>query len=64
MAMIARRGVFGAGLALAAAGARAQAQEEWPARGLVIIVPFAPGSSSDIIARAISQPMQQALASR
>jgi tripartite-type tricarboxylate transporter receptor subunit TctC len=64
MSMIARRGVIGAGLGLAAAKGqmlgRAQAQEEWPARGIVIIVPFAPGSSSDIIARAVSQQMQQA----
>jgi len=39
----------------------ARAQEDWPARGVTIIVPFAPGSSSDIIARALSQPMQAAL---
>ncbi|UFN48781.1 tripartite tricarboxylate transporter substrate binding protein [Roseomonas sp. OT10] len=40
---------------------RAGAQEAWPARNLTIIVPFAPGSSSDIVARAMAVPMQQAL---
>jgi tripartite-type tricarboxylate transporter receptor subunit TctC len=39
----------------------AWAQEEWPARPVTIIVPFAPGSSSDIVARAMSGPMSQAL---
>ncbi|WP_338665058.1 tripartite tricarboxylate transporter substrate binding protein [Pararoseomonas sp. SCSIO 73927] len=39
----------------------ARAQEEWPARPVTIIVPFAPGSSSDIVARALSGPMSQAI---
>jgi len=56
--MIARRGVMGAGLALAASRL-AGAQEDWPARGVTLIVPFAPGSSSDIIARAMAQSLQQ-----
>ena len=34
------------------------AQAEWPSRAVSIIVPFAPGSSSDIIARAMAQSMQ------
>lgn len=46
-----------AGLASRPAGAQA----EWPDRTVTIVVPFTPGSSSDIIARAIAQPMQQAL---
>lgn len=33
----------------------------WPARGVTVVVPFAPGSSSDIIARSLAQHMQQAL---
>jgi tripartite-type tricarboxylate transporter receptor subunit TctC len=55
-----RRELLGAaGLML---GARqAAAQEEWPNRPVTIVVPFAPGSSSDIIARAIALGMQQAL---
>ena len=49
---------------LAALPARAQAQataEEWPSRPVTIIVPFAPGSSSDIVARAMSAPLTQAI---
>ena len=55
-----RRHLFGAaGLML---GARhAAAQEDWPSRPVTIVVPFAPGSSSDIIARAMALGMQQAL---
>jgi tripartite-type tricarboxylate transporter receptor subunit TctC len=47
--------------ALAAAPpARAQGGD-WPSRNVIIVVPFPPGSSSDIVARAVAQPMQQAL---
>jgi tripartite-type tricarboxylate transporter receptor subunit TctC len=58
-----RRHMLGAsaGLAAALAARPAGAQDEWPARTVTIIVPFAPGSSSDIIARAMTQPMQAAL---
>jgi len=45
-----------AGLAVPAFG-----QGVWPDRAVTIVVPFAPGSSSDIIARALAQTMQQAL---
>ncbi|MCK8787924.1 tripartite tricarboxylate transporter substrate binding protein [Roseomonas sp. NAR14] len=38
-----------------------RAQEAWPARAVTIVVPFAPGSSSDIVARAMALRMQQAL---
>ncbi len=38
----------------------ALAQSEWPTRAVTILVPFAPGSSSDIIARAMAQSMQAA----
>ncbi len=55
-----RRQLIGAAAALLAApGARAE--EEWPARNVTILVPFAPGSSSDIIGRALAQGMQQSL---
>jgi tripartite-type tricarboxylate transporter receptor subunit TctC len=37
------------------------AQAAWPSRPLRIIVPYPPGGSSDIIARAISQPLSEAL---
>ena len=55
-----RRELLGAaGLVLGAHAAAAQ--EDWPSRPVTIVVPFAPGSSSDIIARAMAQGMQQAL---
>ena len=38
----------------------AQAQE-WPSKPIRIVVPYTPGGSSDIIARAISQPLSDAL---
>jgi tripartite-type tricarboxylate transporter receptor subunit TctC len=36
-------------------------QSDWPTRSVTIVVPFTPGSSSDIVARAVAQQMQQAL---
>jgi tripartite-type tricarboxylate transporter receptor subunit TctC len=47
-------------LGLAASGVQAQTQA-WPAKPIRIIVPYPPGGSSDIIARAISQPLSEAL---
>ena len=41
-------------------GAAAQAGG-WPQRPIKLIVPYPPGGSSDIIARAISQPLSEAL---
>ncbi|MDD0815447.1 tripartite tricarboxylate transporter substrate binding protein [Curvibacter sp. HBC28] len=35
--------------------------DSWPTRPLRIVVPYPPGGSSDIIARAISQPLSEAL---
>ena len=35
--------------------------QEWPAKPIRIVVPYTPGGSSDIIARAISQPLSDAL---
>jgi len=55
-----RRKVLASSLAmgLAASGVQAQA---WPAKPIRIVVPYPPGGSSDIIARAISQPLSDAL---
>lgn len=47
--------------ALAARAAPAIAQPRWPTRPLRIIVPFAPGGSSDVIARLVSKPLGDAL---
>lgn len=54
-----QRRIFLGTLPFAISGAHAQA--DWPTRAVTIIVPFAPGSSSDIIARAMAQGMQGAL---
>jgi tripartite-type tricarboxylate transporter receptor subunit TctC len=56
------RALFRAGLAflLFAALACAQAQT-WPARPLRLIVPFPPGGSTDILARALSQKLAEGL---
>ncbi|WP_424135487.1 Bug family tripartite tricarboxylate transporter substrate binding protein [Roseomonas chloroacetimidivorans] len=58
-----RRILLAAGALALPWDARAQEgrQDAWPSRPVTIIVPFAPGSSSDIIARALAQAMQQAL---
>ena len=52
-----RRGLLHAGLALLASPAIAEAQEaapSWPTRPVRVIVPFSPGSTPDIAARAMA----------
>jgi len=58
-----RRGLLGAAVAaglMAAAPAFAQ-HGEWPSRPVKLVVPFPAGSSPDIIARVISQPLAKQL---
>ncbi len=55
-----RREFVGASLALGFGAASAQTAN-WPLKPLRLVVPYPPGGSSDIIARAISQPLSDAL---
>jgi tripartite-type tricarboxylate transporter receptor subunit TctC len=49
-------------LALALAAPRlAQAQDTWPNRPVRVVVPFTPGGTTDILARAMASELQQAL---
>src|SRR5258707_10338785 len=51
-----------AGFALAAAfvSGVAQAQTDWPARTVTVIVPFAAGGNTDIMARIVCQKLAEA----
>ena len=59
--MMNRRDVLLAAAASAIPTSRALAQANWPSKPIRIIVPYPPGGSSDIIARAISQPLQESI---
>jgi tripartite-type tricarboxylate transporter receptor subunit TctC len=50
-----------AALVVASPIAFAQTAPAWPTKPIRIVVPYPPGGSSDIIARAISQPLSDAL---
>ena len=56
-----RRKMLVSSIALSAAASGVQAQPAWPAKPIRIIVPYPPGGTSDIIARAISQQLSEAL---
>ena len=53
-----RRLVLGSLLAAGVSPAFAQA---WPARPIKMILPFGPGSATDVLARTISEPLSRAL---
>jgi tripartite-type tricarboxylate transporter receptor subunit TctC len=59
--MAIQRRIFLAAAAAVAAPALHAQSDKWPTKALRIIVPYPPGGSSDIIARAISQPLSEAL---
>jgi len=61
MTRIPRRPLIAALAALLAAATQGAAAQAWPAKPIRIVVPYTPGGSSDIIARAISQPLSDAL---
>jgi tripartite-type tricarboxylate transporter receptor subunit TctC len=56
-----RRLVLGTLLSLCAAGAQAQA---WPSKAVTLIVPFPPGGTTDVLARALAEKLQTALGQR
>lgn len=48
-------------LGVALAAGRAVAQPAWPSRSVAVMVPFAPGGSTDFVARLLSQELSTAL---
>jgi tripartite-type tricarboxylate transporter receptor subunit TctC len=56
-----RRDLLAATTAATIWPAFAQTPQAWPSRPIRIVVPYPPGGSSDIIARAISQPLSELL---
>ena len=56
-----RRTALAAVAGFAGPAARPQAQEAWPSGPIRIVVPFAPGGSTDAVARLASPGLQQAL---
>jgi tripartite-type tricarboxylate transporter receptor subunit TctC len=50
-----------AALCLAVVGSPAQAQDKYPSKPVKIIVPYAPGGATDIVARIVGEQMRQSL---
>jgi tripartite-type tricarboxylate transporter receptor subunit TctC len=58
---ISRRQLLGAAAALACLPAGAWAQGDWPNRPIRLVVPYAPGGSSDTLGRMIARQLQDGL---
>lgn len=54
-----RRSVLIAGIGLAAAGG--SFAQEWPTKPVVIVVPFAAGGTTDLVARALGEQLGRSL---
>jgi tripartite-type tricarboxylate transporter receptor subunit TctC len=61
---IARRSLFAAAVASLIAAMPAAAQDAYPAKQITMIVPFAPGGTSDVIARIVAEEMSRILGQR
>ena len=55
-----RLGILTSAFCLALAGA-AVAQDKYPSRPVKILVPYAPGGATDIVARIVAEPIRQSL---
>jgi tripartite-type tricarboxylate transporter receptor subunit TctC len=53
--------VMAAASCLALGSIAAQAQDKFPSKPVKILVPYAPGGATDIVARIVAEPMRQAL---
>lgn len=53
--------IFAALISIALGASHASAQPAWPTRPVTIVVPYVPGGPSDLLARALSVPLQAAI---